>query len=230
VARRVVIVDDDDISRRGMAGLLGDRPEIEIVAALNHAQALGWEIEWDGVDVLVIDAADDRCEADHFPGVAVVEAVRRRRRSEQTMVIVITGHFFNDAVRRRMREAQADFFYHRSELVDAERLYQAVLAPDRSGHGVPGPIDLDACFRLGLNKRTRVNQAVAYAADEGLIEILAERTGLRRRIWQHRRRAFNAQARLNPVNADGRPPERDQADPSLPQIERFLRWATKTKE
>lgn len=100
---RVVIVDDDDISRRGLAELLGDRPEIDVVAALTHDQARAWQAEWDGVDVLVVDAADDRCQLDHFLRVAVVESVRRRRRSDQTAVIVVTGHFFNDAVRRRMR-------------------------------------------------------------------------------------------------------------------------------
>lgn len=227
MSRRVVIVDDDDISRRGLAELLGDRPEIDVVAALTHDQARAWQEQWDGVDVLVVDAADDRCQLDQFPGVAVVEAVRRRRRPDQTVVIVVTGHFFNDAVRRRMREARADFFYHRSELVAAERLYQAVLFPERAGRAVPDPADPEASFRLGVTGATRVNRAVAHATDQGLMAALAERCGLRRRIWQHRRRDFNAQARLNPANADGRPPERAQSDPSLPQIERFLRWATR---
>jgi hypothetical protein len=40
---------------------------------------------------------------------------------------------------------------------------------------------------------------------------------------------FNRVARLNPVNADGTIPDRDQDEPSLPQIERFLEWASKSK-
>ncbi|MGH9082064.1 MAG: hypothetical protein ACRDWN_01830 [Acidimicrobiales bacterium] len=228
MARRVVIVEDDDIARRGLAELLADRPELEVTAALTHTQAKAWDLEWDQVDVLVVDAADERDIVDHFPGVQVVEA-RRRRRRDQTMVIVVTGHFFNDALRRRMREAEADFFYHRSELQDVERLYQAVLATERRSPGVPPPVDGEAAFCMGVTSATRVNRAVAYAKEQGLIEALSKPGGRRRRVWQRRRQEFNAEARLSPINADGRPTERPLANPSLPQIERFLRWATKAK-
>jgi hypothetical protein len=74
---------------------------------MDHDQALasaGW---WE-VDVVVVDAADDRRDDDHFPGVEVVEIVRRHRSVHLTTIIVITGHFFDDAVRTRIREAKAD--------------------------------------------------------------------------------------------------------------------------
>lgn len=51
----------------------------------------------------------------------------------------------------------------------------------------------------------------------------------RSRAWLRYRAMFNEVARLNPVNADSTVPERDQHDPSLPQIERFLQWATRAK-
>lgn len=51
----------------------------------------------------------------------------------------------------------------------------------------------------------------------------------RSRKWLRLRQEFNEEARLNPVTADGRIPDRPQALPSLPQIARFLEWATRTK-
>ena len=107
---RVAIVDDDDIQRRGMAEYLADRPEIEVVGMLDHTEAMDWDAEWDRVDVVLVDVADPSRADDQFPGVHVADRIRRRRSSEETTVIVVTGHFFDDAVRRRMREAGADYF------------------------------------------------------------------------------------------------------------------------
>src|SRR5579863_4039081 len=100
-----------------MAELLGDRTELEVVAALTHEQALQHP-RWDAIDVALVDAADERQKVDQFPGVSVVEAIRGHG-GDQTAVIVVTGHFFDDAVRRRMREAGADYFYNRVEVHDA---------------------------------------------------------------------------------------------------------------
>jgi len=226
--QRVVVVDDDDLSRRGMAELLGDRPDLQVLAALTHDQALRHP-RWDGVDVALVDAADARQEDDQFPGVEVVEAVRERG-GDRTTVIVITGHFLDDAVRRRMREAGADYYYNRIDIQDAAALYQAVLScKDQPPPGVPPEQDPEHMFRLGVTEGTRVNDGVRFArehpVDSGLS---AGRTrGARARLRY--RRIFGRQTHLNPVNSDGRPPERAQEDPSISQIQRFLDWATKTK-
>jgi CheY-like chemotaxis protein len=227
--KRVVVVDDDDISRRGLAELLSDRPEIEVVGSLVHSDALEWASEWDSVDTALVDAADSRRDDDHFPGVGVVDHIRRRRNRTETMVIVLTGHFFDDAVRRRMREAEADFFYHRSELQDSADLYKAILHPELSRSGVPDGVDPEAEFRLGVVSGTRTNDAVRYAHSTNLEARLLRRGGDRSRSWARLRTSFNDVAHLHPVNADGTPPERDQRDPSLTQIERFLHWATRVK-
>ena len=224
---RVVVVDDDDINRRGMASLLAEDRTIDVVASMTHEDALARPSLWDGVDVVLVDAADERSRADQFPGVAVVEEVRRHRRREQTVIVVITGHFFDDAVRRRMREAQADFYYHRTEVGDARSLRNAVLHPD-AVQRVPGPVDTEELFSRGVTDETRVNRAVAYAADHGLeTEMAAD--GRPRRSWLRLRREFNREARLSPVTVDGRRPDRAQVLPSRPQIARFLAWATRVK-
>jgi CheY-like chemotaxis protein len=228
--KRVVVVDDDDISRRGLTELLADRPELEVAGSMVHDEALEWDSEWDTVDIALVDAADSRRDDDHFPGVGVVDHIRRRRSREQTMVIVLTGHFFDDAVRRRMREAQADFFYHRSELQESADLYQAILHPEQARSGVPDEMDPESQFRLGVVRSTRINEAVRYSRSTGLGGKLIGREGDRSRSWSRLRTSFNDVAHLNPVNADGTPPDRHQRDPSLTQIERFLNWATRTKD
>jgi CheY-like chemotaxis protein len=228
--KRVVVIDDDDISRRGLTELLADRPELEVAGSLVHDDALEWDTEWDTIDIAIVDAADSRRTDDHFPGVGVVDHIRRRRSSDQTMVIVLTGHFFDDAVRRRMREARADFFYHRSELQESADLYEAILHPEKARSGVPESTDPEAQFRLGVVSGTRINDAVRHSGSTGLEGKLIGRGGDRSRSWSRLRTSFNDVAHLNPVNTDGTPPERLQRDPSLTQIERFLGWATRVKD
>ena len=226
--RRVVIVEDDDINRLGMTGLLSACDEIEVVAALSHQEAMRRDARWEDVDVVLVDAADERAQVDQFPGVAVVQLVRRHRAPHQTTVVVITGHFFDDALRRRMREARADFLYHRSELADGRALYDVVLHPE-SHRRIPGPEDPEAELRQGVTDATRVNRAVAYALEHRLDEVLASRPQRRTRAWLHLRRRFNREAGLTPMTTHGLLPDRAQDLPSLPQIARFLAWATRIK-
>jgi CheY-like chemotaxis protein len=228
MTRRVAVVDDDDVNRRGLVGLLEDQPEIEVVAALTHDQALVWNEEWDRVDVAIVDACDERQPEDHFPGVAVVQGIRRRRTSEQTRVVIRTGQFFDDAVRRRMGEARADYFFHRSELQDAADLRDVVLCPERFRRGVPGVADPEVLIRLGVSKESRVNAAVDDARASGLVAA-ARNPGQRGRTRTRQRQQFNRVARLSAMNSDGTVPDRNQPDPSLPQIRRFLDWATRDK-
>src|SRR5262249_40555223 len=94
---------------------------------------------------------------------------------------------------------------------------------------IPPPMDPEAEFRLGVNAATRVNRAVAFASRHELDHALRERVDPRSRRWQHLRAEFNKEARLTPVTMDGRRPDRIQNLPSIPQITRFLTWATKTK-
>jgi hypothetical protein len=179
------------------------------------------------VDVVVVDAADERLDGDQFPGVGVVELVRQRRSSVQTTVVVVTGHFFNDALRRRMKEAGADFFFHRSEVQDAARLRQVVLHPDLDC-GVPDVADPETLVRLGIGRSTRVNDAVRFGTEAGLVGRPVSHGGPRSRAWMRLRRAFNDVARLQPTTADGRPTERAE-EPSRPQIARMLDWATRAR-
>jgi DNA-binding NarL/FixJ family response regulator len=225
---RVAVVDDDDVSRRGLVELLGEQPDVHVVAALTHLEAVTWTQRWDVVDVAIVDACDERRSDDQFPGVSVVEGIRARRSRDETRVIVRTGQFFDDAVRRRMREADADYFFHRSELQDVSALRAVVLHPERFRSGVPDVADPSGMLRLGVGRTTRVNQAVAAAVEGGLVEAVSDRSTGSRSLAR-RRHSFNQTARLCPMNSDGTVPDRNQTDPSMPQIARFLQWATRTK-
>jgi hypothetical protein len=101
--------------------------------------------------------------------------------------------------------------------------------PDRVSAPVAACSDIEAMFRHGVTEHTRVNRAVAFARERRLMHLLATRPEPRSRAWLRLRRDFNHEARLNPVTNDGRTPDRAQDYPSLPQISRFLTWATKVK-
>ena len=221
---RVVVIDDDDVTRVGTVAILAADRSIEIVRSGSHDDATG---PWDGVDVVLVDASDHRRSDDHFPGVGVVQAIRADGAGATCTIIVFTGVLFDDAVRRRMREAGADFYYHRSELADAQRLVDVVL-----GRGerqlVPEPADPEVLFRLGVTERTQVNDGVAAASE---LDLVSGDAGLGKRGSRRtrRRETFNGRARLSPVASTGRPVDRAQEAPSLPQIDRFLRWATRIR-
>lgn len=231
-ALRVVVVDNDDVNRSGLAVVLGASQRITVVAAITHQEATDSRALWHDADVMIIDPADHRQDGDQFPGVAVVRQVRAIRPSGDLIIIVITGHFFDDALRRRMREARADYYYHRGDVADATRLRGIVLGAGRArgarGH-LPAPADPEALIKLGVTGSTRVNRAVKYALEMGLERELRERREPRSRRWLRLRHGFNVEARLTPMTSDGRLPDRRQDDPSLPQITRFLQWAMKIK-
>jgi hypothetical protein len=84
-------------------------------------------------------------------------------------------------------------------------------------------------LRIGVTDATQVNSALRYAERVSLSETLS-RSRSRSRAWFQQRKKFNEIARLSPVNRDGLPPDREQREPSLTQIERFLRWATRIGE
>ncbi len=141
MATRVVGIDDDDISRRGLGELLSDHPDIDVAGMLTHHGAMLWDGDWSAVDVVVVGAADGRRADDSSAGVNVVDHVRQASGSRDPMIIVVAGPFFGDPEGRRLWEDRADFFYHRAEVQDAASLHAAVLRTDR-GSSLPRPGEL----------------------------------------------------------------------------------------
>lgn len=219
------MVDDNEVYRLGMVAALTQHPQIEVVAACAHAEALGFDpTVWDEVDVALVDLADVRDQLDdQFPGIRVIEAIRRCRTSNQTTVVAYTFHVVSSAARRRAKEADADFFYDREELSRTEVLHQVVLAPDAGRRGVPPPLDPEELRRLGVGPGTRVNAG----ADAEEWRALGDQRRLGAHARQRARARWNRRVGLAVRNRDGSAPERAQTTPSWGQLESFYRWATR---
>lgn len=225
--RRVVVVDDHELRRRGFTDTLLECPAVEVVASLSHRDASSLAVEWDTIDVVVVDAADPSRDDDQFPGVQTVRDVRGRQRLRRATVIVVTGHFLHDGLRRRMQEAGADFFYYGEELRTKERLLQVVLHPERERAGVPSVRAPHALAAVGVTRQARVNAALDYIAKQRLVHELRgsadSRTDPRSRRWRRIREGVSRAGHLVPVNIDGIPPRRDQQSvPSISQLQRFF--------
>jgi CheY-like chemotaxis protein len=226
--RRLVIVDDDELWRIKTAERLAGRPGLVVAAAATHDVAADWVDQWRTVDVAIVDAGDIRRQDDQFPGVGVVRQARRHGRTD-LVVMVVTGHFLDDALRWRMREAGADYFHHRSEVQDADSLYRAVVHPVAERRGVPDILDPESAFRVGVVRGTRVNAGLDFAREHDLVHRRDGDRSPRSRQWARLRHEFNQITRLHTVNADGTTPDRDQTAPSYDQIGRLYRWATRAR-
>ena len=221
--RRVAVVDDNLISLNGDVASLSAHPLIDVVAAVDHGEALTWgDADWQDLDAVVVDAArpfDDENryrEGDHFPGVSVVSRAREFR--PDLLVIVVTGRFFEDGLRRRMKEAGADFFYFRDHLRAPEHLQKAVLEPEACRAGVPEAQDPDALAALGVDDRSLVNRLIDYLDGRG--GVTATGRG-QQAIAQGRSNAGRGdRAGIRAVNkTTGEPSHaRDQRNPSRRQL------------
>lgn len=221
----MVVVDDDDLSRTGTAALLRSDEALDVVA-LTPAQALA-EQTWDDVDLAIVDATDRRESVDHFIGVRVVEAIRAARDRDQTTIVVVTAYSWLDALRIRMREAQADLFFDRMEVQERAALLAVVHDPDAfRDHPVPDPDGAEEVFRLGVVRATRVNEGVRAAEDLGIGTTTPGRSRRRDRL----RRDFARRSGLTARNRDGTEPDRNQDTPSWPQVTAFVEWARQVPE
>lgn len=223
--QRLVVVDDDRWMLRGRSAWLAEIPGIKVLATLSHAEALSFE-HWDECDVAVVDAWDESEHFDRFPGVRVVEEIRRRRPGGTTLIVVISGHALDDMLRLRMAEAGADFFYGHSEVRDPGALLSVIQDPDEARRITPGKPDQLA--GLGLSARSQPNAALRFISETGMEEIFAQARPqkdlpLSRRGIITARRRLAALAKLSPTRPVGA--TKDRAMPEWRAITRFVNWA-----
>jgi len=160
VRARVAIVDDDEWVRRGRADALREVDAVDAVVSTDHRGALAWTVEWDHVDVLVLDAHDPDAGWDQFPGVQVVERVRALRPRDAIRIVVVTGHAGNDLLRLRFAEAGADYLYDHEALRDVASLAAAIEGEDPS-------------VRLPTTTTTEVNEAIRAIEQLGVEDAFA---------------------------------------------------------
>jgi CheY-like chemotaxis protein len=220
-ARRVAIVDDDLWIRNGRAHALADIDGIDVVATVDHGQAIDSVGLWERVDVALVDAWDHRAGFDRFPGVAVVEAIRRSRTGEETTIIVITGHVVNDMLRLRMAEAGADYFYGHDDVAGIDELVEVIREP---GVDHRPQVAADALADLGLRPGGRANAALAWVRKEGFDDAFSGESQkalpVSRRAIMRIRREIGTIARVDEPRATGA--EHDVRWPEWQNVVRFV--------
>jgi DNA-binding NarL/FixJ family response regulator len=220
--RRIVVVDDDVWVRRGRAASLAEVPGLAVTAALSHADALDFD-QWDEADIALVDAWDERASFDRFPGVRVVEAIRARRSPAETLVVVVSGHVFDEMLRLRMAEAGADFFYSHADVRDLDALTEILLRPDAARRVTPS--DAQALEDVGLTTASRPNATLRQVTQAGLSEAFAPGES-QKALPISRRGIINARRRLADAAGlahTGGPSER--VAPEWRAIVRFVNWA-----
>jgi len=220
-ARRVAIVDDDLWIRSGRAHALAEVEAIDVVATVDHAQAIDAAGLWENVDVALVDAWDQHGGFDRFPGVAVVEAIRRSRTPQETTIIVITGHVVNDMLRLRMAEAGADYFYGHDDVAGIDELVGVIREPGIDHRPDVSP---EALADLGLRPGGRANDALAWIRKEGLDDAFSGESQkalpVSRRAIMRIRREIGTIARVNEPRATGA--EHDVRWPEWQHVVRFV--------
>jgi DNA-binding NarL/FixJ family response regulator len=220
--RRIVVVDDDVWVRRGRAASLAEVPGLAVTAVLSHADALDFD-QWDEADIALVDAWDERASFDRFPGVRVVEAIRARRSPAETLVVVVSGHVFDEMLRLRMAEAGADFFYSHADVRDLDALTEILLRPDAARRVTPS--DAQALEDVGLTTASRPNATLRQVSQAGLSEAFAPGES-QKALPISRRGIINARRRLADAAGlahTGGPSER--VAPEWRAIVRFVNWA-----
>jgi DNA-binding NarL/FixJ family response regulator len=218
---RVAIVDDDLWIRSGRSEALAKVESLEVVATLDHGAALADPDLWSSVDVAVVDAWDRNAGFDRFPGVTVVEAIRRVRSRTETVIVVISGHVLNDMLRLRMAEAGADYFYGHDDVSDVRHLSQAVIrARDGHGHDIESA-RLDAATALG---GARPNAALSWIEERSMQGAFSGESQkalpVSRRTIMRMRRELGNLSQSQPVSNSGS--QAPLTSPSWRQIRRFI--------
>jgi CheY-like chemotaxis protein len=204
--------------------------DLELVAGLDHDQALAWSGDWADVDVVVVDAADEGRPGDQFPGVAVVRRVRAFAECRQPLVVVVTGHYLHDGLRHRMKEAGADFYFLRSDFRSTDALIDVILHPERHRRGVPGLADAETARLLGVGDGANVESFVGWVQGEELGAALgANRDDPRSRRWSRVRGDAARAGHIKATNMTTGDTPRGRATPSIRQLARLWDWAARVR-
>ena len=223
---RVAVVDDLRINREGTRAVLRGVRGVVVDEPLDFHQALARD-DWAGVAYVFVDVADRTRTDTETPGVEVVAHIRSACGNRRPTIVAVTGDpaaFEEDLVRRRLLEAGADHFVYRDEL---DRRLEEVMADEESLEPLTAPAEIP---ELGITRRTRVNELVAFLLGEGA-ELVAPKKWRRqdeRRLSVLRARGEGHGGELNPVNVEGALARQgDQHAPGLRQYRRIWERATR---
>lgn len=114
--RRVLVVDDHDLLREGVASVLASFADLDLVGEAHNGESAIDAVERFEPHVVVMDLV--------MPGMGGVEAIRRLRAAHPSLGILALSSFSDGARVREAIEAGATGYLIKS--VDAESLAQAV--------------------------------------------------------------------------------------------------------
>lgn len=220
---RVAIIDDDLWIRTGRRTALSQFPDIEVVAAVEPDTAMS--LDWNEVDVAVVDAHDPSQPWDRYPGVRVVEAIRKTRKSSETTIIVISGRLLEPMLRLRMAEAGADYFYAHIDVPTPESLARIIQHPSPSS--LASPPDDRLLAEIGLRSWSRPNEALRWLEVSGNERFFRgtgtqKTAGGSRRVLDRVRDQVSRVAHLDPALGD---PEKRPGDVSWRDVVKFVHRA-----
>lgn len=221
--RRVAIVDDEYWIRVGRQAGLSSFEDFDVVAVVDHNGAL--DVDWSGVDIAIVDAHDPLRKWDRYPGVGVVETIRRSRSPDETTIIITSGRMFDPLLRLRMAEAGADFFYSHLDAPDPASLADLLRHQDGAHSAAFG--DGRELGALGLRTWSRPNEALHWIEDSGANRFFTDQGTQKsapasRRVLSRARDEVARLARLDPSLGD---PERRPGDVTWRDVVRFVNRA-----
>ncbi|MEQ1785443.1 MAG: hypothetical protein ABL966_00195 [Acidimicrobiales bacterium] len=164
--RRVVLVEDDEWSRRGLRDGLADLDSFDPIFALSHAEATASGPEWHRAELTLVGAEGGSDRFDRFTGVRVVQEIRAHCTRRENVVVVLAGGAPNPLLHLRAAEAGADHVIRREDVPDLAHLEAALLRP---GDGIRFDPEVRAYLKhFGLSPSSRLNAGLAYVEAAGL--------------------------------------------------------------
>ena len=161
---RIVIVDDDEWRRRGVADAVSDLGGLlSLQAAVTTRQALASPVG-EGCDVVLFHT-DATAEWDHYPGIGV--AARLRKSSPTVRRLLLVAPPGSPLLPLRASEAGVTHFYRTSTLGTMSALERALLLADPECTP-SGAIDRALLRSLGLSLSSRLNEGLAFVDESGL--------------------------------------------------------------
>jgi DNA-binding NarL/FixJ family response regulator len=153
--KRVVLADDHDLVRGGIAGLIELLPDVEVTAEASSGEELLTVLESLTPDLVITDI--------HMPGISGVEAVGRIRRAHPALpILVLSMHDTADFVQRAVASGANGYLMKNA-------------APSELQHAVQSMLVTGSYFNARVARLLLEN--VETCADDGLtdrqVEILS---------------------------------------------------------
>jgi CheY-like chemotaxis protein len=149
----VLVVDDDEWMRRGMADGLRSRGDVAVVDAISHEEVD--DRLWDEVDVLLIDPERRTDPRDRYAGLHTIERFRAAR--PLATVVAVSWRAADPLFRLRAAEVGATTVHLTADITTVDGLLDVV---DGSA-GLP-PVSTAELVAYGLDASSKVDLGVRW--------------------------------------------------------------------